>query len=716
MIGSSKSLSGFDPRTIPGCQLWLDAADSLTVTGTTSVTAWADKSGNGFNGTVANASVGSPVAPSYVTNSINGLPAITMSGTSYFTGSTNVNSTTLTAFFIGNCVFGTGGSSQQRILGLSVPGLDDYSSTLRPIPLTVISGGTQLLSYRNANMASATVVSGINFIGCCLFDGTSNYMYKDGTLGTQVASSGTFTTSIYGVGSDAGIQNNGGAAALGTNCLVGKIGEMLVYNTALTTSQRQQVEGYLAHKWGLVPYYDSSTPLSIPGCQLWLDGADPSGTGTAPASGATVSTWNDKSGNGKHATATGTITYLSGGGVNFNGSSYFLNQTFSQNLSQRSIFVVFNETSHTDYAGVFPLIPNPNSGFDQLTQTGLSVEVAPNGYGYTLAFFGNATGYRSRLGSGAFFQKAIYYDSMNGTTGSGYFNGVNVTNEIATYTAGSCSGYGVGGRWQGGIMDASYRLNGVVHEILFYNRTLTNSERQTIERYLMKKWAIGTNPTIPSTHPFSSIRPHLRAFQPTDIDGCLLWLDAADSSTITGTTSVTAWTDKSGRGNNAVFTGTNPSYTPANKYVETSNLNQEFSVPSTIFNTVGGSLFIVYADKKQNTQNGMLYAISSGYTPHLFDQSLFRSDGYSYALGGVDSPGDTFKNALNTTNTVLYSINYVYGSANYTVTVNGTTFPFTSTYGTAIVVPSGSLVFSGGWGGGANVKFNEILFLSLIHI
>ena len=257
----------FAPITFTGCQLWLDGADTSTVTGTTTVTQWRDKSGNAYNGTVVNASVGSPVAPLYLTNSINGLPAITMSGTSYFTGSTNVNSTTLTAFFLGNCVFGTGGSSQQRILGLGVTGLDDYSSTLRPIPLSVISGGTQLLAYRNANMASATVVSGTNFIGCCLFDGTTNFMYKDGTLGTQTASSGTFTTSIYGVGSDAGTQFMGGTSSLGTNCLVGKIGELIVYNTALNTSQREQVEGYLGWKWGLTGSLPANHPFKsmIPG-------------------------------------------------------------------------------------------------------------------------------------------------------------------------------------------------------------------------------------------------------------------------------------------------------------------------------------------------------------------------------------------------------------------------------------------------------------------
>jgi hypothetical protein len=518
----------FKPTDIAGCQLWLDGADRTTITGTSAVTQWNDKSGNGYNGTVVNAAVGSPVAPSYLTNSINGLPAITMSGTSYFTGSTNVNSTTLTCFFLGNCVFGTGGSSQQRILGLSIPGSDDFSSTLRPIPLSVISGGTQLLAYRNANMASATVVSGTNFIGCCIFDGTSNYMYKDGTLGTQVSSSGTFTTSIYGVGSDAGTQFMGGTSSLGTNCLVGKIGEMILFNTALTTPQRQQIESYLAQKWGLrqqlpqghpgtrgivypsqaIPtaiywrYPTPFVPTSIGGCQLWLDGVDPAGTGTSPSNGATVSTWVDKA-TAKNATATGTSTYLTGGGINFTGSSYFLNQTFSQNLSQRSIFIVFQETTNSQYAGVFPIIPNPNSGNDQTTTNGLSSEITNN----TLLFVGNGTGYQSSVGSGNPLPKAIYYDSMNGTTGSGYFNGTNAANVTAGYTAGTCSGYGLGGRWQAGSMSGSYRLNGVIYEILFFNTSLNTLNRQTIEGYLAWKWGLQAN--LPANHPYKNVSPNI---------------------------------------------------------------------------------------------------------------------------------------------------------------------------------------------------------------
>ena len=36
-------------------------------------------------------------------------------------------------------------------------------------------------------------------------------------------------------------------------------------------------------------------PRSVPGCSLWLDGADPAGTGVLPANGTTLTTWKDKS-------------------------------------------------------------------------------------------------------------------------------------------------------------------------------------------------------------------------------------------------------------------------------------------------------------------------------------------------------------------------------------------------------------------------------------
>ena len=241
----------------------------------------------------------------------------------------------------------------------------------------------------------------------------------------------------------------------------------------------------------LVPFASAFSPLSIGSIALWLDGLDPAGTGTAPSVGATVSTWTDKSTSAKNATAGGTPTYVSGGGINFNGTSYFTNTSFVQNLSQRSIFIVMQETTRTAVGGVFPLIPTPSSGNDY-DSTGLSVETQ-NG----LRFY-NGSGYTSDIGNTSLLVKAVYNDNMNVRAGTGFVNGNSATTVTASYTAGTCSGYGVGARWLGGI-NLTYPLRGVIFEIMFFNSPLGTSDRQNIEAYLAQKW--GVTASLPVGHP-----------------------------------------------------------------------------------------------------------------------------------------------------------------------------------------------------------------------
>ena len=86
-------------------------------------------------------------------------------------------------------------------------------------------------------------------------------------------------------------------------------------------------------------------PTSITGCQVWLDGADSSTVSFS--SGSNVSTWNDKSGNGRNATVyAGTPTYTSALGMTFNGSSS-LQITYTASPTIESMFVIikFNSVS-----------------------------------------------------------------------------------------------------------------------------------------------------------------------------------------------------------------------------------------------------------------------------------------------------------------------------------------------------------------------------------
>lgn len=313
-------------------------------------------------------------------------------------------------------------------------------------------------------------------------------------------------------------------------------------------------------------------PTSIGGCVLWLDGKDPAGTGIAPSTGATVSTWVDKAA-GKNGT--GSATYVSGGGINFNGTSSFLNETFTQNLSQRSIFIVMQETTRSNVHGVFSFIPSPSSGNDYGTTNGLSIETT-NG----LRFYGNNGGYFSDIGNTSLLVKAIYNDNMNGTTGSGFVNGTNATNVTANYTAGTCSGYSIGARWIGSL-SSSYRLNGIIYEIILFNTPLSLTNRRIIEGYLAQKWNLTANlpvahpgltenylttVTMVTSYPLISIgqRPNpiffigeqiaaQSGFSPSSISGLSIWLDAAATATLTlSGSSVTAWADKSTNAYSAV--------------------------------------------------------------------------------------------------------------------------------------------------------------------
>jgi hypothetical protein len=68
-------------------------------------------------------------------------------------------------------------------------------------------------------------------------------MFVNGTPGTTVVSTENFAYRVYNIGNSLGEES-----AVYWN---GFIGEVIAFNGALSTRQRQQVEGYLAYKWGL---------------------------------------------------------------------------------------------------------------------------------------------------------------------------------------------------------------------------------------------------------------------------------------------------------------------------------------------------------------------------------------------------------------------------------------------------------------------------------
>jgi hypothetical protein len=236
----------FIPTSISGLQLWLDADDSSTITlNGSNVSQWNDKSGNAYNFTQATAA---------------NQPARTLSGQ---------NSKTVLTFatndFLANTALDWGASAST----LFIVGKEDNSAgTGYQNLFTTGTGATGRWGYGvAANAPTDSNVIGIFDIGEGLarFASAMTNTNADVLCFTSAGiSSGSVTASLFKNGtadannpvtrgtttSAAGAQL--GAAAAGSEAYFGTICEVILYNSQLSTTNRNKVEDYLKTKWATV--------------------------------------------------------------------------------------------------------------------------------------------------------------------------------------------------------------------------------------------------------------------------------------------------------------------------------------------------------------------------------------------------------------------------------------------------------------------------------
>jgi hypothetical protein len=120
---------------------------------------------------------------------------------------------------------------------------------------------------------------------------------------------------------------------------------------------------------------------------------------------------------------------------------------------------------------------------------------------------------------------------------------------------------------------------------------------------------------------------------PLTIAGCRLWFDAADSSTITGTSNVTAWRDKTA---SLTLTGSGPIYSNVNGYPTiTFNGNQLISSRNLPYESLCTSdanftTFMVQLTTSSSGVNGIPFTIF--LTDNVRRLAVFSSGGGS---GGI---------------------------------------------------------------------------------
>jgi hypothetical protein len=239
----------FAPNQISGLILWLDAADvnSLVLSGT-SVIEWRDKSGNRTNLTV---SAGTPRLGTF-----NGLNSIFFNGAARmvrnnFTGLQSVQH--VNWFVVANP------SSVNLNYGLLIGTM--YTTNNSQSDMYILTNTIQIY-YRitpptGVNKAVSTPITGGNAMIASSFVNLQN-----GTYGAFYNGVGTTASDGYIGSQDSSVVNLfvGNDNFPGDDFITGTISECLLYTQALTTIQRQQIEGYLAWKWGLVGTLPSTHP------------------------------------------------------------------------------------------------------------------------------------------------------------------------------------------------------------------------------------------------------------------------------------------------------------------------------------------------------------------------------------------------------------------------------------------------------------------------
>ena len=365
----------FSPLNVSGCVLWFDAADTNTMTfsGNT-VTSWTSKGSSAVSTNVAVGGTPTYTNPTYT--SYNSLPALGFNGTSTYirtgnasvpgTGTTwitcSVNLTPVTAStpVDSSVVLATESPSERAIRYCETTGITYYAINSN---LTNTAGILRGVFNENANGIRGFMDTAAYFTGF--------------TNGTQTVSNTNAVNYI---------ATNNQPFLMGkwaSGFLNGYIYESVVYNRVLTLAEYQQVEGYLAQKWGFtrslpaghpglgptlyrwkvplarLPYYKVYDPRTIPNLTLWFDAAD---CNTMNISSGLVTSWLSK---GSAVVSTSVVTgggwkpplyttYSNRPALGFDGLSTYI-QTNTLSLSGTGSTWIASAVNLTPVTGTTPV-------------------------------------------------------------------------------------------------------------------------------------------------------------------------------------------------------------------------------------------------------------------------------------------------------------------------------------------------------------------------
>jgi hypothetical protein len=228
----------------------LDAADASTLTlSGSNVTQWNDKSGSGYVATQFRGASGNQ--PTLVNNSVyinnNSNSAYNSSTYTCLKFNNNPITSAQTTLFAVFKVVST--VTYDALVQITYGNLDQFRIFGQNTAIETWGGNNGPVRTNNSTFSINT-----QLLTSWVSQTSSSQVFLNGT------SLALNNTSAALDSPSAGVLNIGGGKSDG-RWFTGYVSEIIWYNAVLTTNQRQQVEGYLASKWGLKGSLPSTHPF-----------------------------------------------------------------------------------------------------------------------------------------------------------------------------------------------------------------------------------------------------------------------------------------------------------------------------------------------------------------------------------------------------------------------------------------------------------------------
>lgn len=293
----ARTTGTFLPTDLSSCQIWYDFSDAsaVDISGTSNIVRIRDKSGLAYDASLNGANtitLGAPIA------------GRTVAQFPFVTNTTRLNTPTIaSSTFTRSCFWVT------RFTSCNVSNAGSYINVMPITSPTFNNFGARVLRDPGTTWTSGIFVGGLGNVGpeqaldstsagpiarTFIFGGTADLslgLYQMSTNGVDVSSTGA-----YGgrwVASD--------AYRIGNDMWGSSLGELIMYNNALSATDRKKVEGYLAWKWGI------DLPATHP-----FFAAPPTGTSVASNETlalATTDRYNSLALTGSNTVTTGLLEY-----------------------------------------------------------------------------------------------------------------------------------------------------------------------------------------------------------------------------------------------------------------------------------------------------------------------------------------------------------------------------------------------------------------------